>query len=311
MSSSVLPPSQYQRFGGTWTKKKLEVLGKYLNAYTQALKNQHFKLLYIDAFAGYGRTFLKNVASRKESSFFEDTVDQEELNDIKAFIDGSARKALKVSIPFSSYYFVDLGLQKYEALQSLKREFPELSDRINIIHDDANRAVRELCRSIDWQKNRAVLFLDPLGAQVKWKTVEYIAQTRAIDLWWLFPLSAINRLLCKNKRKIPDTWKTKITNVFGTDEWEEKFYAQKKIIQKDLWNGPGESKINKRADFKMLVDFTIKRLNEIFPAVLEKPPILLNSKGSPLFLLCFAVGNPSIKAQKVALKIARSNIKGI
>lgn len=303
----TLPPSKYQRFGGKWTKKKLEVLGKYLNAYTQALKNQSFQLLYIDAFAGYGRTYLKNIASRKESSFFEDSVGQEEL----AFIDGSARIALKVSRPFSSYYFIELDSQKCESLESLKAEFPTLSDRINIIQGDANQAVKKLCRSMSWRDQRAVLFLDPLGAQVEWNTVEDIAKTGAIDLWWLFPLGAINRLLCRSKQKIPGTWKDRITRVFGTDKWEEKFYSSKKIIQKDLWNRPEESKLKKNADFKILIDFTMKRLKEIFPAILENPPILTNSKGSPLFLLCFAVGNPSAKAQKVALRIARSNIKGI
>ncbi len=41
-------------FGGPWTQKKLRILGLYLNAYTTALKNQRFRLVYIDAFAGSG-----------------------------------------------------------------------------------------------------------------------------------------------------------------------------------------------------------------------------------------------------------------
>lgn len=42
------------KFGGPWTRQKLECLGKYLSAYTTALKNQPLELLYIDAFAGTG-----------------------------------------------------------------------------------------------------------------------------------------------------------------------------------------------------------------------------------------------------------------
>ena len=49
------PPGQ-QRFGGDWTEQKLEVVQKYLGAYTTALKNQPFKKLYIDAFAGSGES---------------------------------------------------------------------------------------------------------------------------------------------------------------------------------------------------------------------------------------------------------------
>ena len=42
------------QFGGPWTQEKLGILKKYLDAYTTALKNQQFCLLYIDAFAGAG-----------------------------------------------------------------------------------------------------------------------------------------------------------------------------------------------------------------------------------------------------------------
>jgi hypothetical protein len=41
-------------YGGPWTELKLDVLKKYLNFYTDALKNQRFEKWYIDAFAGTG-----------------------------------------------------------------------------------------------------------------------------------------------------------------------------------------------------------------------------------------------------------------
>ena len=41
-------------FGGPWTEAKLTILERYLDFYTTALKNQSFRLLYIDAFAGSG-----------------------------------------------------------------------------------------------------------------------------------------------------------------------------------------------------------------------------------------------------------------
>ena len=33
------------KFGGSWTRKKLDALEKYLDVYTTALKNQSFKIL--------------------------------------------------------------------------------------------------------------------------------------------------------------------------------------------------------------------------------------------------------------------------
>lgn len=41
-------------FGGPWTLQKLNILDRYLDAYTTALKNQPFNLIYVDAFAGEG-----------------------------------------------------------------------------------------------------------------------------------------------------------------------------------------------------------------------------------------------------------------
>ena len=46
-------------FGGKWTQEKLEKVGHYLQTYATALKNQKFKLIYIDAFAGTGYINLK------------------------------------------------------------------------------------------------------------------------------------------------------------------------------------------------------------------------------------------------------------
>ena len=43
---------------GPWARQKLDGLEAYLNAYTTALKKQRFELVFIDAFAGAGRSRL-------------------------------------------------------------------------------------------------------------------------------------------------------------------------------------------------------------------------------------------------------------
>jgi hypothetical protein len=62
---------QLQMFGGDWTEKKLGVLEKYLTAYTTALKNQPFKKVYMDAFAGTGYRELKSVEHPAKPLFEE------------------------------------------------------------------------------------------------------------------------------------------------------------------------------------------------------------------------------------------------
>ncbi|MEW6074198.1 MAG: hypothetical protein AB1726_16580 [Planctomycetota bacterium] len=57
------------------------------------------------------------------------------------------------------------------------------------------------------EARRKVLFLDPYGMQVEWVTIEAVAQTKAIDLWVLFPLGVgVNRLLTKSG-EIPESWR--------------------------------------------------------------------------------------------------------
>ena len=50
------------------------------------------------------------------------------------------------------------------------------------------------------EKNRAVVFLDPYGAQVDWSTIRDIGETKTIDLWVLFPLGqAVNRMSTRHE----------------------------------------------------------------------------------------------------------------
>jgi three-Cys-motif partner protein len=49
-----------QEFGGIWTEKKLTIVEDYIASYIKIMKNQFFKLIYIDAFAGSGTTTTRN-----------------------------------------------------------------------------------------------------------------------------------------------------------------------------------------------------------------------------------------------------------
>lgn len=43
------------KFGGDWTKKKIEILVEYAKAYLEIMKSRsYYKLLYFDGFAGSG-----------------------------------------------------------------------------------------------------------------------------------------------------------------------------------------------------------------------------------------------------------------
>jgi len=183
----------------------------------------------------------------------------------------------------------------------LKQEFPELATRISIRQVDANSEIAKLCEK-DWSSHRAVLFLDPYGMQVEWTTIRAIAKTRAIDLWILFPLGiGVNRLLTKSG-DIPYSWRQRLDLLLGTDDWYDEFYRAESV---ETLFGPADRVVKASTD--IVGKYFNNRLKSIFAAVADEPRVLRNSSNSPLYLLCFAAGNP--KGAPIALKIANHLLK--
>ena len=64
----------------------------------------------------------------------------------------------------------------------------------------------------------------------------------------------------------------------------------------------GEEERVVRASLERIGRYFVDRLKAIFPGVAERPAVLSNSKGSPLYLFCFAAANE--KGGPIALRIA-------
>jgi len=270
--------SELQRFGGDWTIEKLDILTGYLDAYLIALKYMKFKKIYVDAFAGTG-----SITTR----------------DGQREIAGSARLALLATNQFDQYFFIEKDKKKAAQLQQMvDTEFPRLSKRVHIKHGDANTELTSICSEIDWRFNRALLFLDPYATEVSWTTLETIARTEAFDVWYLFPFSALNRMLRRDGH-MEQSWVDCINRLLGDNGWMDEFY--KEDPQLDLF---GDSRIIKSASSDDIEKYIINRLKSVFPAVATNPNVFVNEKQSPMFLFCFAVSSQSTKAQKLALKIA-------
>jgi three-Cys-motif partner protein len=282
-----------QRFGGDWTAEKLERVRRYLLAYTKIMSRQPFEFSYIDAFAGTGYV---EIHQGDTGAFpIPDLIEEEP----QRFINGSARIALEVDPRFTQYIWIEKSEKRCQELYQLKEEFPDRSGSIQILISEANQAIQKICLETDWRKNRAVIFLDPYGMQVNWETIEAIAATRAIDMWLLFPLGVgVNRML-KKDGNMDESWMKKLDNLFGTHEWYDNFYQIK--TTGGLF---GEMIMTeKTATIPAISAYFVDRLKTVFAGVAENPLSLYNTKNNPLFLLCFAAGNP--KGAPIALRIAQ------
>jgi three-Cys-motif partner protein len=286
-----------QQFGDSWTQDKLERVRKYLVAFTTIMRKQPYSFAYIDAFAGTG--YHERQSEEVEGNHLFQDMDEPEVS---SFLAGSAKIALQVEPRFNKYIFIEKSQRKADELEKLCAEFPEQAQAIHIERADANDYLQKLCNQ-DWSRQRAVLFIDPFGMQLSWETLAAIAATKAIDTWILFPVSAVNRLL-KRDGEIPDSWRHRLDLIFGEEKWFDVFFPIDTSTQLfDI-----ESR-RKHATLESIGEYYNLRLRSIFAGVAENPYTLRNHRRSPLFLLCFAVGNPNPKAVKLALKIAQDILK--
>ncbi len=109
---------------GRWSEEKLDLLAKYLKAYSVIMHEQKKSWLrayyYVDAFAGSVRPRAKEDEQR--------------------YIDGSPLRALQTEPQFDGYWFVDVSPRRVERVQELREEFP---DRVI----DVRQGIRQLLKS--------------------------------------------------------------------------------------------------------------------------------------------------------------------
>lgn len=274
LTSSEIMMTKYEQhqpssFGGDWTKEKLNILERYLDAYTTALKGQRFKLMYIDAFAGAGRIPLRDK-------------DTEEIS----FLSGSSERAAQVSDKqFDRLIFIEKDSGRCADLERLSEGHPGRDIRIE--NAEANDFLQNFQE--DWNAWRGVLFLDPFATEVEWSTIKAISSFNALDTWILCPTNALARMLprSRNPKDISNLWGNRLNCVFGDNRWENLY---RKSPQTKLFGD--DSDYQRDAGVNGLIEIYKENLSELFGRrFLQTSRTLRNSKNSPLFEFLFCVGN--------------------
>ncbi len=182
-------------FGSQATELKLSVVEAYLQAFTMALRGKFSELWYIDAFAGTGER-TERVPAR-HGGFLGASAPESIVRRR-----GSAKIAVDIDPPFDRLIFVEQRPRAVEALREMRDQHP--GRNIHVIAGDANDEIRKIISYTNWQRIRAVMFLDPYGMSVNWQTLQVIAETRAIDVWYLFSLSGLYRQAARSAAAIDD-----------------------------------------------------------------------------------------------------------
>ncbi len=271
-------------FGGQWTSEKLEILRRYLDAYTTVMKDQPFTLTYVDGFAGAG-------------AYVEASQEYAEFQEVHA---GSARIALSIdNRPFDRFLFIEKDRSRVEDLRLLASEFPERM--IQVVQGDANAEVQRFCRDMR-PYDRAVVFLDPFATEVSWDTVAAIADTKKIDCWILFPLMAVTRMMRRNGEPSP-ALASRLDRVFGGRSFWYGHYSE----SPQLSMFDSERRQSRSTGTKQIAEAYRARLESAFHAVAPTRRTFRNSRNVEIFELFFAAGNP--RGARIAINIADHILK--
>lgn len=272
------------RFGGAWTEIKLKALTEYLQFYQIALKRQSFETWYIDAFAGTG----DRHAYITEGGIFEG----EPIGRVERVLDGSALKALKIHPPFDHYWFAEQHKGRAKRLEELRAHWPH---DIQVRNGEANEELIKLFRSPPWSrsgsegKQRGVVFLDPYGLSVDWGTLRLLAETRRVDVWYLFPRAAVIHQLARNLTGVDDGKRRALNRIFGTPAWEEELYSSRPA-QMGLFDELPNANIGRHASPENIAAYARSRLKSLFCYVSEPLPLVI--RGNDYFELYCLSNNP-------------------
>src|SRR5258708_1818152 len=169
-----------------WSKDKLDLLAKYLRAYSVIMNSAKKKWLrsysYIDAFAGVGQHLDAETQS---------------------YVDGSPIVALKCDPSFDDFWFIERVAGRLGKLR--KRVAADYAGRaVQFRTSDANTVLRdEVAQKIQRSRNtRGFVFLDPYGLEVDFATVRSLGENGALDVFVNFSVMGLTRL--HERGRLPD-----------------------------------------------------------------------------------------------------------
>lgn len=284
------------------TGRKLDIIRNYLQMYQKAMKSRgYFKTYYVDAFAGTGEIQLGDKV--EDDAYWFGKIAETAVEEADKFIDGSTEIALGISPPFDGYLFVEKSRTKFLELKERFNSHPHAS-KIDFKCGDANDHVIQFCNNMR-TGDRAIIFLDPYGSQVKWETLVAIAETKAVDVWYLFPAGLSVFRQVSNKGTVDKTHSPSLDRIFGTPDWRTAFVKPKP--NPTLFDSDATVNV-KTVTPESAADFMIDRLKTVFEGGVADFKIKLGQHAYPSYYLLFAWANPAEPAKVLANKLARAAV---
>ena len=270
------------KFGGSWTEAKMEIVVSYAKAYLSIMSKQSWaKTIYFDGFAGSG------------------IIETGENEEVKK---GTALRILDIKkpMPFDIYYFVELNeVHKKQLEKRIQENY--FGRNAHIVQADCNDKLITMAEYLKENKSyRTLAFIDPYGMSVNWNSIEAL-KGLGVDLWILVPTGiGVGRLL-KNNGEISKAWLTKLEKFLGLSKEQiiNHFYKRQEVntlFGAETIFEKEKNAVNKAGEIYR------DRLNTVFKFVSESF-VMRNTTNSIMYHFMMATNNPN------ALKIANEVIK--
>ena len=156
--------------------------------------------------------------------------------------------------------------------------------------------------------DRALMFLDPFGNQVNFETLKTIADTKKIDLFYLFPSWwGVVRQVSSDGKVVTEA-EASLTRVFGTSDWRSQLTRNRQNTQGDMFSETPELS-EKIADVDSVTRYMIEIMKTIFGDGVSDKWLPLGRNGSPGYSLLFACANDAKRARQLAKRVAKEIMK--
>jgi three-Cys-motif partner protein len=251
------------RYWGFWTRGKLDLLRRYLDAFTTASKGQS-EILYLDLFGGQPQN-------------------RERLTE--ADLDGSARIALATTdSPFSRLRFFELEPFASRLRSALAADFGERD--FEVVPGDCNVAISAALASlssVNWAPTFA--FVDPNGPDVHWSTLEAISKFKKPtltkpEIWLLLAAGMFIRTL-RTDGTVRDVDAEKLDRMYGTGQWRAIYEARVAGM------------LDPRDAREEYVNLMRWRLQHVLGYGRTHPLEIFNERGHSIYHMIFATDHPA------------------
>ena len=181
------------RLTGPWVLHKKHYFERYLDIFTRGVRGKwQGKLSYVDLFAGPGRSIIRDSGQELEGSPF-----------------------LSLRYAFSRYVFVDVP-DVALTLKDRLNQHPQ-SSKVSVIEGDCNSVVDKVLATMPTDY-LTLIFIDPTGLQIKFRTIQKLVHNRSVDLLMTLQFGM------GIKMNLPQYLQTEgkaLSDFLGNSEWRE------------------------------------------------------------------------------------------